>query len=64
MSETNNPNQNEQLNQNLQLIKERLLDIESLLLLLESDPDLQPHHQRIFRMLHNLIKELLNLLVE
>ena len=54
-----NPNQNVQPNQNPQLIKERLLDIESLLLVLESDPDLQPHHQRIFRMIHNLIKELI-----
>ena len=40
-------------------IKERLLDIESLLLLLETDTDLQPYHHRIFRMIHNLINELL-----
>jgi len=54
------PIQNQQPNQPIN-IKERLLDIESLLLLLESDPDLQPHHHRIFRIIHNLIKELISL---
>ena len=67
-------NQNQQSNQNEQFeskikqsnqteqstnLKERLLDIESLLLLLESDPDLQLHHHRIFRMIHNILKELI-----
>ena len=59
MNQNQQTNQNEQSNQNLQLIKERLLDIESLLLLLESDNDLQSHHHRIFRMIHNLINELI-----
>ena len=59
MSQSEQLNQNQQSNQNRQLIKERLLDIESLLLLLESDPDLQLHHHRIFRMIHNILKELI-----
>ena len=44
---------------NAQNVKERLLDIESLLLLLDSDPCLQEYHQRIFRMMHDILKELL-----
>ena len=59
-TQNNNPIQNQQPNQPTN-IKERLLDIESLLLLLESDPDLQSHHQRIFRIIHNILKELISL---
>lgn len=44
---------------NAQNVKERLLDIESLLLLLDSDPCLQEYHQRIFRMMHDILKELI-----
>ena len=51
-------NPNEQNQQSIQL-KERLLDIESLLLLLDSDPCLQEYHQRIFRMMHDILKELI-----
>lgn len=53
--------QNEQSIQNQQSvnIKERLLDIESLLLLLDSDPCLQEYHQRIFRIMHDILKELI-----
>ena len=51
-------NKKEQNQQSIQL-KERLLDIESLLLLLDSDPCLQEYHQRIFRMMHDILKELL-----
>lgn len=52
--------QNEQSIQNQQSvnIKERLLDIESLLLLLDSDPCLQEYHYRILKMLHNLVNEI------
>ena len=39
--------------------KERLLDMESLLLLLDSDPCLQEYHFRVLRMLHDILKELL-----
>ena len=54
-----NPNeQNQQFSQSTNL-KERLLDIESLLLLLDSDPCLQEYHQRIFRMMHDILKELI-----
>ena len=62
MKETNNPNQNQQPNQNEQSIKikERLLDIESLLLLLDSDPCLQEYHFRVIRMIHNLLKEIVS----
>ena len=59
MSQNEQLNQNQQSNQKLQLIKERLLDIESLLLLLDSDPCLQEYHQRIFRMMHDILKELI-----
>lgn len=45
---------------NQQNLKERLLDIESLLLLLDSDPCLQEYHFRVIRMIHNILKELLN----
>ena len=51
-----NQNPNNQINQNL---KERLLDIESLLLLLDSDPCLQEYHFRVIRMIHNILKELI-----
>lgn len=51
-------NKKEQNQQSIQL-KERLLDIESLLLLLDSDPCLQEYHQRIFRMMHDILKELI-----
>ena len=49
-----NPNNVETTN-----IKERLLDIESLLLLLDSDPCLQEYHFRVIRMIHNILKELI-----
>ena len=67
-------NQNQQSNQNEQFeskikqsnqteqstnLKERLLDIESLLLLLDSDPCLQEYHFRVIRMIHNILKELI-----
>lgn len=55
-----NQNPNNQINQNL---KERLLDIESLLLLLDSDPCLQEYHFRVIRMIHNILKELINKLI-
>ena len=45
---------------NQQNLKERLLDIESLLLLMDSDPCLQEYHFRIIRMIHNILKELIN----
>ena len=45
---------------NQQNLKERLLDIESLLLLMDSDPCLQEYHFRVIRMIHNIIKELIN----
>ena len=51
-------NKKEQNQQSIQL-KERLLDIESLLLLLDSDPCLQEYHFRVIRMIHTIIKELL-----
>lgn len=58
-------NQNQQSTQNQQSkqsvnIKERLLDIESLLLLLDSDPCLQEYHFRVIRLIHNLIKEIIS----
>ena len=67
MTQTNNPNQNEKPIQNQQQnqsvnIKERLLDIESLLLLLDSDPCLQEYHFRVIRLIHNLLKELISVL--
>ncbi len=54
-------NQNEHLNhtEHSVNIKERLLDIESLLLLLDSDPCLQEYHFRVIRMMHNILKELI-----
>ena len=55
-----NQNPNNQINQNL---KERLLDIESLLLLMDSDPCLQEYHFRVIRMIHNILKELINKLI-
>ena len=62
MNQKQQSNQNQQLNQTEQStnLKERLLDIESLLLLLDSDPCLQEYHYRILRMIHNLIKEAIN----
>ena len=48
---------------NAQNVKERLLDIESLLLLLDSDPCLQEYHFRVIRIIHTIIKELLKLFV-
>ena len=56
--------QNEQSIKNQQSvnIKERLLDIESLLLLLDSDPCLQEYHFRVIRLIHNLLKELISVL--
>ena len=59
MSQNEQPKIMEQV-LNAQNVKERLLDIESLLLLLESDPCLQEYHQRIFRMMHDILKELIN----
>lgn len=58
MTERNQINQENPNQTNQQ--KERLLDIESLLLLLDSDPCLQEYHFRIIRMMHNIIKELMN----
>ena len=58
MNKTNSPNQTQQQNQS-QNLKERLLDIESLLLLLDSDPCLQDYHFRVIRLIHNLLKELI-----
>ena len=59
----NENNQVNQENQNQQNLKERLLDIESLLLLLDSDPCLQEYHFRVIRMIHNILKELINELI-
>ena len=58
MNQTEQNNKKEQNQQSIQL-KERLLDIESLLLLLDSDPCLQEYHFRVIRMIHTIIKELL-----
>lgn len=57
MSQNEQPKIMEQV-LNAQNVKERLLDIESLLLLLDSDPCLQEYHYRILKMLHNLVNEI------
>ena len=60
MNQNNQEVNQENQNPSDQNLKERLLDIESLLLLLDSDPCLQEYHFRIIRMMHNIIKELIN----